>query len=44
MTQDIADSLTMGRVIGDVWIHDDVNLAAVQVERGYATSTKGGGK
>ena len=44
VTQDIADSLTMTRVIGDVWIHGGLNLAAVQVERGYATRTKGGGK
>ena len=44
VTQDIADSLTMGRVIGDVWIHGGLNLAAVQVQRGYAARTKGGGK
>ena len=44
VTQDLGDSLTMGRVVGDVWIHNGLNLAAVQVQRGYATSTKGGGK
>lgn len=44
VTQDIADSLTMGRVVGDVWIHGGLNLAAVQVARGYATRTKGGRK
>ena len=44
VTQDIAASLTMGRVVGDVWIHGGLNLAAVQVQRGYATRTKGGGK
>ena len=44
VTQDIADSLTMGRVVGDVWIDGGLNLAAIQVQRGYATRTKGGGK
>ena len=40
-TQDIGDSFSMGRAVGRVWI-DGQDLSELQVERGYATRTKGG--
>lgn len=39
--QDMSDSLSLERVIGRVWVKAG-NLAEIQVERGYATRTKGG--
>jgi endonuclease YncB( thermonuclease family) len=42
-TQDIGDSFSMGRAVGRVWING-TDLSALQVRKGYATSTKGGGK
>lgn len=39
--QDMTSVLTLGRVIGDIWTPDG-NVAEIQVERGYATRTKGG--
>ena len=41
-TQDIGESFSMGRAVGRVWING-TDLSALQVERGYATRTKGGG-
>lgn len=41
-TQDIGDSFSMGRAIGRVWING-TDLSALQVRKGYATCTKGGG-
>lgn len=44
--QDLDDTLTMGRVLGRVWIHDNAgvlqNVSELQVEAGHATATKGG--
>ena len=42
-TQDIGDSFSMGRAVGRVWV-DRQDLSELQVERGYATREKGGGK
>ena len=42
-TQDIGDSFSMGRAVGSVWING-TDLSALQVRKGYATATKGGGK
>ena len=42
-TQDIGESFSMGRAVGRVWI-DEGDLSEIQVEHGYATRTKGGGK
>ena len=42
-TQDIGDSFSMGRAVGRVWING-TDLSELQVERGYATRQKGGGK
>lgn len=39
---DISKSITMGRVLGTVWLTDkpDKSLNQIQVEQGYATKTK----
>ena len=42
-TQDIGDSFSMGRAVGRVWVNRQ-DLSELQVERGYATREKGGGK
>ena len=42
-TQGIGDSFSMGRAVGRVWING-TDLSALQVRKGYATATKGGGK
>ena len=41
-TQDIGDSFSMGRAVGRVCING-TDLSALQVRKGYATATKGGG-
>lgn len=44
--QNLDDTLTMGRVLGRVWIHDNAgqlqNVSELQVNAGHATETKGG--
>lgn len=41
-TQDIGDSFSIGRAVGRVWVCGK-DLSELQVERGYAAATKGGG-
>ena len=40
---DIGDVFSLSRVLGRVWV-DGKDLSELQVERGYATREKGGGK
>lgn len=44
--QNLDETLTFGRVLGRVWIHDNAgqlqNVSELQVEAGHATATKGG--
>ena len=42
-TSDVGDVFSLSRVIGRVWVGGK-DLSELQVERGYATATKGGGK
>lgn len=41
---DLDETLTMGRVLGRIWIHDNAgqlqNVSELQVEAGHATETK----
>lgn len=43
--QDLDETLTMGRVLGRIWTHDNAgnlqNVSELQVEAGHATATKG---
>ena len=41
-TSDIGDVFSLSRALGRVWV-DGKDLSELQVERGYATATKGGG-
>ena len=40
-TSDIGDVFSLSRALGRVWV-DGKDLSELQVERGYATATKGG--
>ena len=40
VNQALADVLTMGRVLGDIWLADGRSLAAILRKRGMATKTK----
>ena len=42
-TSDIGDVFSLSRALGRVWVGGK-DLSELQVERGYATATKGGGK
>ena len=42
-TSDVGDVFSLSRALGRVWV-DGQDLSELQVERGYATATKGGGK
>ena len=41
-TSDVGDVFSLSRALGRVWV-DGQDLSELQVERGYATRTKGGG-
>lgn len=41
-TSDIGDVFSLSRALGRVWVNGQ-DLSELQVERGYATATKGGG-
>lgn len=41
VTSDIGDVFSLSRALGRVWV-DGKDLSELQVERGYATATKGG--
>ena len=42
IASDIGDVFSLSRALGRVWV-DGKDLSELQVERGYATATKGGG-
>ena len=42
-TTDVGDVFSLSRALGRVWV-DGQDLSELQVERGYATREKGGGK
>ena len=42
ITSDVGDVFTLSRALGRVWVNGQ-DLSELQVERGYATRTKGGG-
>lgn len=45
--QELDETLTMGRVLARLWVHDNAghlqNVSELQVAAGHATATKGGG-
>ena len=42
IASDVGDVFSLSRALGRVWV-DGKDLSELQVERGYATATKGGG-
>ena len=42
IASDVGDVFSLSRALGRVWV-DGQDLSELQVERGYATATKGGG-